>query len=396
MTNSRKNKGSGTYWKDGNRYCWKLRYTDTLTGKQKTKTLSDVSKSVLNKKIKDFKNSLKQNDGHFDTLTVAQYLNQWLEMKSAVRKAKTMDNYRGICYTHIIPYMGDYRMQMVRKEHVQKMLNLKAKTMAPSSVASIKRILRIAMNDAMDEGIIKKNPVLRTETPKIEKKFPVALEKKDMLLLFSLAYTGEFLPKSSHSISSPYLRKQYFVALCMAMATGLRKGELFALSWDKLKNNVLKIDRNIEDVRGIRHLTTPKTDSSIRYVAIPQSLLTLLMKWKRIQNEYAVTLGDYFTNKDNLVFTNTTGGLVSTSNLYNRWWNPLRIASGMPKLKWHNLRSAGLSYFASHGVDMETVSRLAGHSDIRTTMAYYIGITNEQEEKRLAVAEDWAKSVIPV
>ena len=396
MTNSRKNKGSGTYWQDGNRHCWKLRYTDTLTGKQKTKSLSDVSKSALNKQIKDFKNSLKQNNGHFDTLTVAEWLKRWLEMKSAVRKAKTMDNYRGICYTHIIPYMGDYRMQMVRKEHVQKMLNLKAKTLSPSSVASIKRIFRIAMNDAIDEGIIEKNPVLRTETPKIEKKLPVALEREDMLLLFSLAYSGEFLPQSSHSISSPYLRREYFVALCMAMATGLRKGELFALSWDKVKENMLKIDRNIEEVRGIRHLTTPKTDSSVRYVAIPQSLLTLLMEWKNTQNEYAVMLGDYFTNNDNLVFTNATGGLVSSSNLYNRWWNPLRIASGLPKLKWHNLRSACLSYFASHGVDMKTVSRMAGHSDIRTTMAYYIGITNEQEEKRLAVAEDWAKSVIPV
>lgn len=393
--NKRNNKGTGSYWQKGNRYYWKLRYIDSVTGKSKTKTLSDVSKSVLNKKIKDFLHSLERNNGHFETLTVSQYLNQWLDSKSAVRKAKTMDNYRSICYTHIIPFMGDYRMQMVRKEHVQQMLNLKAKTLSPSSVASIKRVFRIAMNDAVDDGIIEKNPVLRTETPKIEKKLPVALEREDMLLLFSLAYTGEFLPQSSHSVSSPYLRKQYFVALCLAMATGLRKGELFALSWDKLKENVLKIDRNIEEVRGIRHLTTPKTDSSVRYVALPQSLLSLLMEWKKTQSEYASVLGSYFSNNNNLIFTNSTGNLVSHTNLYNRWWNPLRISAGMPNLKWHNLRSACLSYFASHGVDMKTVSRLAGHSDIRTTMAYYIGLTNEQEEYRLKVAEAWAKAVIP-
>ncbi|MDY6290704.1 MAG: tyrosine-type recombinase/integrase [Succiniclasticum sp.] len=395
MVNGRNNKGTGTYWKNGNRYCWKLRYTDSLTGKHKTKTISDVSKSALNKKIKEFMHSLERNNGHFEGLTVAQYLNQWLDSKSVVRKAKTIDNYRSICYTHIIPFMGDYRMQMVRKEHIQQMLNLKAKSLAPSSVASIKRVFRIAMNDAVDEGIIEKNPVLRTETPKIEKKLPVALEREDMLLLFSLAYTGEFLPQSSHSVSSPYLRKQYFVALCIAMATGLRKGELFALSWDKLKENVLKVDRNIEEVRGTRHLTTPKTDSSVRYVAIPQSLLSLLMKWKKTQSEYASVLGSYFNNDENLIFTNSAGNLVSNTNLYNRWWNPLRISAGMPKLKWHNLRSACLSYFASHGVDMKTVSRMAGHSDIRTTMAFYIGLTNEQEEYRLKVAEAWAKAVIP-
>ena len=395
MKNERNFKGTGTYWHKNSRFCWKLRYKDSLTGKQRTKTISDISKSALNKKVKEFLNSMEHNNGRYETLTVAQYLSRWLNTKSAVRKPKTMDNYRGICYTHIIPYMGDFRMQMVRKEHVQQMLNLKAKTLSPSSVASIKRVFRIAMNDAMDEGVIDKNPVLRTETPKIEKKLPVAMEKEDMLLLFSLAHTSEFLPHSTHSISSSYLRKEYFVALCIAMATGLRKGELFALSWDKLNENILKVDRNIEEVKGGRYLSSPKTAASVRYVAIPKSLLSLLMEWKKTQNEYAIKLGDYFINSDNLIFTNSTGGLVSSSNLYKRWWNPLRKAAGMPNLKWHHLRSAGLSYFASHGVDMQTVSRLAGHSDIRTTMAFYIGLTNEQELKRLDVAEKWAQTVIP-
>ena len=54
-----------------------------------------------------------------------------------------------------------------------------------------------------------------------------------------------------------------------------------------------------------------------------------------------------------------------------------------------------LSYFAAHGTDMRTVGHMAGHSDTRTTMAYYIGITTDQERRRLAVAEDWAIKVLP-
>ena len=400
MSNGKRSKRAnreGAVWqeKSTGKYRWRWKYTDPLTGKTRVKNLSASTQTELNQAIKEFRQSLEQDKGNYSYLTISEYLAKWLETKKVMRKAKTHENYNGICCKHIIPTLGEYRLRMLRKKHVQDLLNEKAKTLSPSTVASIKRVFHIAMNDALDEGIIEKNPVNRTAIPTVPKKQPVALEQDDMLLLFKLAYTGEFLPPNSHVASREYFRKQYYVALCLSMATGVRKGELFALSWDKIKGNMIIIDKNVEYIKGRRILTTPKTQGSIRNIMIPRAMTVLLMIWKDYQSKFAEKFDGYYNNENDLVFTDTVGGIVSYSNMYKRWWNPLRHAAGVPWLKWHNLRSAALSYFAAHGADMQVVRQLAGHSDLRTTLDYYIGLVSEQEKKRLAIAENWAQTVLP-
>lgn len=393
---TRRANGEGSFWREGKSYRWRKQYIDPLTGKPDTANCSAQTQVELNRKIAEFKKSLEQDTGDFKTLTLNQWLERWLETKKLNKKAKTYRNYEGICRIHIQPVLGEYLIQKIRKEHVQSLFNKLSKDFAPTTVASVKRIFRIAMNDAMDEGIISTNPVLRTQTPTVRRHLPVALEQSDMLKMFQLAYTGEFLPPlKPQQVSSKYLRHQYFVSLCVSMATAMRKNELFALTWNRVQGNILRVDRSIESDGNKQELSTPKTDSSVRYVAIPNSIATLLTEWKKEQDAYASMLEGHYDNPLGLVFTNSVGNFVSPNNLYKRWWNPLRQAVGLPDFKWHNLRSACLSYFASHGTDMRTVGQLAGHSDVRTTMAYYIGITTSQEQQRLAVAEEWAKAVLP-
>ena len=396
MTRKKRANGDGAVWRENGKWRWRWVYTDPLTGQLNTKNISASTQVELNKEIAEFRKSLEQDSGEFKTLTLNQWIERWLETKKLNSKSKTYRNYEGICRIHIQPVLGEYLIQKIRREHVQRLFNKLSEDFAPTTVASVKRIFRATMNDAMDEGIISANPVLRTQTPTVRRHLPVALEQSDMLKMFQLAYTGEFLPPlKPKQVSSKYLRHQYFVALCVSMATGMRKGELFGLTWDRVQGNILRVDRSIESDGNKQELSTPKTDSSVRYVAIPNSIVTLLTEWKKEQDAYASMLEGYYDNPLGLVFTNTVGNFISPNNLYKRWWNPLRQAVGLPNFKWHNLRSACLSYFASHGTDMRTVGQLAGHSDVRTTMAYYIGITTSQEQQRLAVAEEWAKAVLP-
>jgi integrase len=393
-----RSRGEGTYWVDNKKklHRWRLKYENPLTGKKSVKNLSAHTRKELVQRIDEFRKSLEQDAGEYKGMTLSVWLDRWLETKKVTKKSKTYRNYEGICQTHIKPVLGEYLVQRVRKEHVQSLFNSLAKKYSPSTVASVKRVFRAAMNAALDAGIIDSNPVLRTETPTVHKRLPVALEETDMLALFRLAYSGEFLPDlTPDRVGSRYLRRQYFVALCLSMATGMRKGELFALTWDRIKEGTIRVDRSLDAVGNSQELTAPKTDSSIRYVLIPEAISSLLNEWHREQTEYAEMLRGHYDNSYGLVFTNTVGKFVSPTNLYKRWWDPLRKAAGLPTFKWHNIRSACLSYFAAHGTDMRTVGHMAGHSDTRTTMAYYIGITTDQERRRLAVAEDWAIKVLP-
>ena len=392
---TRNSKGSGGYWVKNGRYYWKIRYTDVLTGIHKSKTISHKSKSVLNKMVKEFLQSIKNDGGHYEKLTVSEWLEKWLKKKQLMRKPKTYQNYEGICRTHIIPVLGNFRIQKLRREHVQNLLNEISKERKPHTVASVKRVFSVAMNDAVNEGIIDSNPVRHTETPTVNKKLPVSLEQDNMMKLFELAYSGAFLPPVNNRLDSKYIRKEYFVALCLSMATGIRKGELLGLTWDRIKDCSIKVDRALEAVGNVERLSSTKSDSSVRYIQIPDAIINLLMDWKKEQVTYANMLGEHYNNPLGLVFTNAAGGFVNASNLYKRWWNPLRIAAGMPKFRWHNLRSASLTFFASHGVDIRTVGRMAGHSEPRTTYLYYLGVMSPQEKRRLEVADDLAKLILP-
>ncbi len=383
-------------WYDvkGQRYRKRITYENPMTGVKQQKIISATDYIELIKKIDEFRRSIDIDGGDYSRLTVGEYLDSWLEKKKLTKKPKTIQSYANACNNHIKPALGDCLIQRLKKKHVQKFLDgLVTQKLSPSSVASVRRIFRVALNDAYDDEIIDRNPIVRTVVPTVHKKPPVTLEQEEMIRLFKLAYSGDFLP-ASNTIDSEYIRKQFFVALCVAMGTAMRKGELFGLKWTNFEKNTITIENNLVEVSGRMILGTPKTQDSTRKIVLPDALANLLRAWKQKQAEYAKVLGDVFQNKNNMIFTNSVGNFVNTNNFYKRWWNPLRIAVGLPLLKWHNIRSASCSYMASHDIDRRIVGQIAGHADTRTTEAYYIGTVQSQEQKRLDVMQDWAVHVL--
>ena len=392
---SRRANGEGMFWHEGCVYRWRWNYTDPLTGQKKTKNLSAPTQTELNRKIDDFKRSVEQDAGEYDCLTLEQWLNQWLATKKAVKRAKTYIGYEGICRNHIVPALGECLVVKVKQQHVQRFFDSLAGTLSPSTVASVKRVFRAAMNSAVYAGVIKTNPVTRTETPKVPRKLPVSLEPVDMQEMIRLAYTGEFL-EPSQGESTDYLRKEYFLALVLAVCTGMRSGELFGMTWPcVLVDGVLRIERTAEYVKGGPRFSGTKTEGSVRCVRVPLPVIGLLRRWRVMQDEYAAMFDGYYANVNGLVLTNSAGNFINRQNMYKRWWNPLRKACGLPSFKWKDLRSASITYYASHGVDTKTVGHMAGHSDVRTTLAYYVGVTTEQERYRLDVADEMARMLLP-
>ena len=201
---TRRANGEGQFWREGKSYRWRKRYKDPLTGKADTANFSAQTQVELNRKIAEFKKSLEQAGGDYTDMTLREWLDEWLATKRATKRAKTYINYKSVCDNHIIPALGDYLIVKIRQQHVQKFFNTLSDVHSPSTVATVKRIFRAAMNSAVASGIISMNPVLRTETPRIPKKLPVSLEVPDMQEMLKIAYTSEFLPFSSDA-STMYL-----------------------------------------------------------------------------------------------------------------------------------------------------------------------------------------------
>lgn len=157
---SRRANGEGMFWHEGNIYRWRCNYIDPLTGKEKTKNLSAPTQAELNAKIKEFRQCLEQDGGEYQGMTLRQWLEQWLGTKKVTKRAKTSIGYESICRNHIIPVMGDCLITKIRQQHVQKFLDGLTDEYSPSTVASIRRVFRAAMNAAIYAGIIKSNPVV--------------------------------------------------------------------------------------------------------------------------------------------------------------------------------------------------------------------------------------------
>ncbi len=131
-----------------------------------------------------------------------------------------------------------------------------------------------------------------------------------------------------------------------ALHTGLRRGEIFTLTWDHID-----LDMRVLTVDGQR-AKTGKT----RHVPLNAFIHKILSGW-RIQNP-----------KSNLVFESTVSG-VAFNNIRKAWGSVLKKA-GIHNFRWHDMRHHFASKLVMTGVHLNTVRELLGHSDIKMTLRY--------------------------
>lgn len=109
-----------------------------------------------------------------------------------------------------------------------------------------------------------------------------------------------------------------------------------------------------------------KTTSSIRTISIPNSLVELLRKYK--------TDTEFVLNDD---YDNLTA-----------WWRNWTKRNGLPHIKFHDLRHTHATLLLCEGVDIKTIQKRLGHSDIKTTLNTYAHVLEELDEKASNVFDE--------
>ena len=112
----------------------------------------------------------------------------------------------------------------------------------------------------------------------------------------------------------------------------------------------------------------PKTIKSIRKVPISSDTAQELKLYRAWQSQKWIEFGADF-NDETILFFNDHLGLVSKSVPQHRWETVLR-RSGVKKLSLHKLRHTFATFTLKHTKDIRLVSKLLGHSDVRTTEIY--------------------------
>ena len=210
------------------------------------------------------------------------WLRYWYENHSKPKiRPTTQKTYEDRIRLHIIPEIGVIPLNKLTQNDLQqfygrikkggrKRLTEKyGEGLSDRTVRMCHATCRSALEKAVQVGLIRVNPAIGCKIPPKKAREMQVLTREEL---------QRFLIQAK--------AEGYYELFLLDLATGLRRGELMALQWDDLnfKTGVLNVNKQVYDVRGELQLSTPKTKSSIRKIALPTAVVEVLREYKETVN----------------------------------------------------------------------------------------------------------------
>ena len=284
---------------------------------------------------------------------------------------------------HVEPVIGQLQLGKVKPADVQRVvLAMQEKGLSASTTRSTYAALRSALDDAMSNGLIAFNPVVRVKRPKVAKADDIkSLSIEQARALVDAASTNQR--------NRPDEEPRYGRAVRLLLLTGLRRGELLALRWSDVD-----LERAEATVRGslVRQggalvVSTPKTAGSRRTVALSPSAVALLKAQKSAQAADKLKAANIWEDSG-LIFTTETGAPVDPRNLLRAVATAARAAELPDWVGVHTLRHTYATQALLNGVPIHVVSRSLGHSSIAITADTYGHLTDDAASSAAAKVAD--------
>jgi hypothetical protein len=158
----------------------------------------------------------------------------------------------------------------------------------------------------------------------------------------------------------------------LALSLGLRRGEVCGLRWEDVDFEIatIRITGSIQRYGGKLHRDAPKTNASLRSVALPPVLFKMLKEHKGRQDEERAALTDEW-KESGLVFTTHKGTALEPHNVVRHFKTVLKKAELPDTIRFHDLRHSCATLLIAQGVHPRVVMEILGHSQISTTMNTY-------------------------
>ncbi len=351
---NRRGKGEGSISQRPNGL-WEARInvgTDA-TGKRMRKLVYGSTKKEVADKLTKLAHQ-KLDGTLIDTgrMTVGDLLDKWLEDSARLSVApSTLNRYEGLVKRSIKPHLGTIKLSLLKPIHIQGMLSKLEQQKAGDETRRYSfQVLRRALNVAERWGLIVRNPCGMVDQPKVTRReiSPLTVEQVQSLLKIS----------SGHRLHALFV---------LAITSGLRQGELFAIHWADidLKAGVLAVRYTLEEVKSQLRLKEPKSKSGRRSVKLPAMAVAALWEHKAQQLTEGLA-------SSKLVFCDANGQFLRKSNFARRDWKPIRAKAEIAStVVFHDLRHTSASLLLATGAHPKVVQERLGHSKISLTMDTY-------------------------
>ncbi len=302
------------------------------------------------------------------------FLDKWMESIKPALKPSTWESYDKTISGKIKPYFEPINLRLKDMKpalFTEYFIYLSESGMSNRSgglcyktVKNIRGVLSSACEYAVKNKLIRYNPVTESVMPSF------ALKIKEDVPEYTAEQAKQLLEYAKEHDSHIY------TFLMLALYTGLRKGELLALTWDDIDydKKLLRVNKSRtgsrKDVTSL--VTTPKTASSNRKIPINDALIDALKAEKKKQEEMALLLGSGYDKSNNYVIRTVIGKSYTNLSAINRVVNRLTEKAGLPHCTIHGFRHSVASILDDNGVPLQDISVLLGHESTTTTERIYI------------------------
>lgn len=390
MAGSRRDKGDGSLRKlENGKWEGRYSYIDREGNRRQPQITADTwneAKAKLKALIDKIEEEQRQADNpdfvERNNILFKEWLDVWLDeiLPNSVAPATLESYYRNV-EQYVKPELGGYYLQKITSDQIQKLINKcrKERNHKPWTLTKLKMVISSAFNDAMEQTppLVKYNPCVGVKTPTIQKTDVRALTKEEQDIFVD-------------AVKGTRLETLFLTAL----ATGMRRGELIALTWDcvDFDKRQIFVKGSVSCVRdpatGKMNLQygSPKTKTSRRKVPVIASLIPVLQAHHAEQQAVREQAGSAW-NEKNLVFCSVVGNWLEPRRIRSNL-NDVIAAAGMEHFSFHSLRHTFATRMLEKEVPAKVVSEILGHRDVKTTLDIYSQVFDTTAHEQAAKLND--------
>ena len=318
-------------------------YTKAITYKGKRVQFYGKTEKEVYNKIAAYQEQADKGEMFVDVA------NRWHEEHWKEIAPTTQQGYKAIFDELLAYFKEDYIRQITHKDIANYMKQL-PKTYAYSTCHHRLALLKLIFRYAVTEDIITDNPCSESKVPKGHKtaKRRAPTEAEIITIKKSVGVTYKSFPVG--------------VLAVFLLFTGLRKGEALALTHKDIdrKGKRISVSKSAYWIGADVSLKTPKTESGVREIVLPDYLLPLLPRG----------------NAKDYVFRVNPGELLSQSFFFSAWHH-WQHESGLD-LTAHQLRHGYATLLHEAGVDIKDAQKLLGHANTNITQNVYTDVSATQ------------------
>ncbi len=344
-------------------------------GKRVRKTATAETRREAADKLKELQRDLHNRLPVLNARrTLEDFLNQWIEeVVIPTTRPRTVETYRGVVDSHLIPALGKRTLAQLRPQHVQRMVADKsASGLSARTVEIIWSVLYRALKVAVRWELVATNAAETVTPPRPQ--------RKDVQVI-AVDETRKLLEAAEDVRNG--------VAYVLALTTGMRRGEVLGLQWSDVDTGAgtVRVCRSLQRIGKDLVVGEPKSDRSRRTVRLSKLATKALERQRAHQAVERLAAGPNWRDEGYVIAT-AMGGPVEPRNLLRAWTNLLASCELAPRAL-HVARHSAASLMLSEGVPLKTVQDTLGHSTMQLTADLY-GHLMPGDDQRVADAMDRA------